>query len=265
MKPFIPIVLLTLTALYSCQKVVNLDLNTVPPYTVIEGVVTDQPGPYTVTIRQSVNFSADNSFPAISGARVTIGDNEGVVDSLTETAPGTYTTHVLQGKPGNTYTLRAFAHDTLYTAVSAMPFPVTLDSVTFSQTSAFGNKSIRAIPNFQDPAGVKNYYQFIEYINGQQFTKGIFVLDDRLSDGRYISRNLRTDSSYLAIGDNLEVRMYCIDEPIFNYFDQLDQSSGGGAFNTTASPANPATNIDKKALGYFSAHTVRSVKTKVTL
>ena len=265
MKRIIAIVLFSLTALYSCQKVVTLDLHTVAPYTVIEGEVTDQAGPYTVTVKKSVDFSADNSFPAITGATVKISDNEGVIDTLTETAPGVYTTHSLQGKPGNSYTLTVFAHDTLYTASSTMPFPVAFDSITFNQTNAFGNKTIRAVPNFQDPAGIKNYYQFIEYINGQQLTKDIFVLDDRLSDGRYISRDLRTDSSYLAVNDSLEVRMYCIDVNIFNYFDQLDQSTGGGAFNTTASPANPATNINNGALGYFSAHTVRSIKTKVTL
>jgi len=265
MKRTIVIALFALTEMYSCQKVVNLKLNSVYPYTVIEGEITDLAGPYTVTIRQSVNFSSDNTFPAISGALVRVTDNEGVTDTLTETAPGVYTTHILQGKPGNTYTLTAFAHDTLYTATSTMPYPVPFDSVTFNKSGGFGDKDIWAAPNFQDPPGIKNYYQFIEYINGQQLTKDIFVLDDRLSDGKYISRNLRNDSSYLAVGDNLEVKMYCIDENIYNYFYQLDQSQGSNAFNTTASPANPATNIDNGALGYFSAHTVRSVKTKVTL
>jgi hypothetical protein len=242
---------------------VHLNLNNAAPQIVIQGEVTDTTGPYTVTINRSVNFYADNSFPPVSGASVKISDNEGHVDSLIETTPGVYSTQTLQGKPGNTYTLSVLSQDTLYTAVSTMPQPVKLDSVTFNHKTGEGKNTIFAIPNFQDPAGIANYYQFEEYVNGALLNKDIFVFDDRLSDGRYITRSLRNDSSRLAVGDWLEVKMYCIDKPVFDYFNELDQSTGGGSFNTTASPANPVSNISNGALGVFSAHTVRSVTTKV--
>jgi hypothetical protein len=45
---------------------------------------------------------------------------------------------------------------------------------------------------------------------------------------------------------------------VYNYFLQLRQSSGTGAFNSTASPANPTSNITGGALGYFSAHTTQT-------
>lgn len=248
------------TLFYSCQKTVTLDLKTAAPQIVIQGEVTNSTGPYTVTINQSTAFYADNTFPAISGAVIKISDDQGVTDSLTETsAAGVYTTHSLQGSPGHTYTLSVFAQNKNYSAVSTMPAVVPFDSVTFDHSADFGSKNIEAIINFQDPAGVKNYYQFIEYINGVQLTNNnIFVFDDRLSDGRYISRTLRNDSSRLVIGDLLEVKKYDIDENVYNYWYQLDQSSGSGAFNTTASPANPTSNISNGAYGYFSAHTVQS-------
>jgi hypothetical protein len=163
--------------------------------------------------------------------------------------------------PGYTYTLTVLAQNTNYTAVSTMPQPVPLDSVTLQSTGGFGpggKNQITAVVNFQDPAGIKNYYQFIEYINGVQFTKDIFVFDDRLSDGKYISTGLYMDSTYLNKGDQLEVQMNCIDESVYNYFYQLAQSTSGGAFNTSASPANPTSNINNGAFGYFSAHTTQS-------
>lgn len=252
------IAVLAAAALYSCKKIVALNLNDAPPQIVIQGEVTDSAGPYTVYINKSVDFYADNTFPALSGAIVKITDNTGVSDSLTETAPGVYATHILQGVPGNTYTLSVLAQNASYTSSSTMPLPVPLDSVTFKTTGGFGQKNISAVVNFQDPAGIKNYYQFVEFINGVQFNKEIFVFDDRLSDGRYISSTLRTDSSYLNAGDMLQVNMYCIDEPVYNYFFQLAQSSGVGAFNSSASPANPSSNISNGALGYFSAHTTQS-------
>jgi hypothetical protein len=258
MKRYIIIVSLSIFSFYSCKKTVVLDLNNAAPQIVIQGEVTDSAGPYTISINQSTNFYADNIFPAVEGAVVKINDNNGVVDSLTETSPGVYSTHVLQGVPGNTYTLSVFAHNINYTATSTMPMPVALDSVDFKTTSGFGQKRISAVVNFQDPAGIKNYYQFIEYINGKQFTKNIFLFDDRLSDGRYITNTLFTDSTYFNAGDLLEIKMNCIDENVYNYFYQLAQSSGDGAFSTTASPANPVSNISNNALGYFSAHTTQS-------
>jgi hypothetical protein len=258
-RSVIPAVFVIIALLFwSCKKVVTLKLNNVPAAIVIEGGVDDGPGPYVVTINQPVDFYDSNDFPPVSGADVTITNNLGLKDSLTETAPGVYATHVLQGIPGITYTLSVTVQQVNYTAVSTMPMHVNLDSISFQRNSGFGRSQISAIANFQDPAGVKNYYQFVEYISGVPLAKDFFVFDDRLSDGRYINYTLYNDSSYLQNGDQLRVDMYCIDSNVYNYFFQLMQSSGAGAFNTAASPANPTSNISNGAYGYFSAHTVSS-------
>jgi hypothetical protein len=249
--------------LYACQKTIHLHLNDAAPRIVIQGEVTDDTaGPYTVRVHRTVPFYSENNFPGVSGASISISDNEGHVDSLVETSAGVYSTQSLKGRPGNTYTLTVAMQDSLYTAVSTMPQPVKLDSISFDHEKIFGDNSIYAIPNFQDPPGIVNYYRFVEYLNDKLLNKNIFVFDDRLSDGRYISRDLYNDSSYLKPYDWLEVKMYCIDKPVFDYFDQLDQS-GGGRGGNSASPANPASNISHGALGYFSAHTVRSIKVQV--
>ena len=258
MKVFTAITFILVFLFCSCQKVVNLKLNTIPPQIVIQGEITDSGAPFSIMINQTVDFYASNSFPPVTGAVVKISDDAGDSDSLIEYTPGIYSTQGLLGKPGLTYTLSVSVQGKNYTAVSKMPMPVKLDSVNFELTSGFGIQRINAIVNFQDPPGIPNYYQFQEYINGQLFNKEIFILDDRLSDGKYISNTLRTDSSYLNSGDVLKVRMYSVDENVYNYFLQLRQSSGTGAFNSTASPANPTTNITGGALGYFSAHTTQS-------
>ena len=244
--------------LISCQKTVTLKLDTVPPQIVIQGNLTDGPGPDTVKIIRSINFYADNIFPTVSGANVIITDNAGNKESLTEAIPGSYITNTLRGVPGNTYTLSVTVNDSTYTAVSTMPQPVNLDSVTFVVSSRIRNSQITAVANFQDPSGVDNYYRFEEYINGFLYTKDYFVFSDRLSDGRYISLNLRTDSINMNTGDFLKVNMYSVDKNDYNYFFQLRQATAGGTFNTDASPANPSGNFNNGAYGYFSAHTVRS-------
>src|SRR5438445_9114125 len=204
--------------LYACKKTVHLNLDNAASQIVIQGEVTDDTsGPDTVRVNRTVSFYAENSFPPVSGASIKISDNEGHVDSLVEMTPGVYITQSLKGKPGNTYTLSVLSQDTLYTAVSTMPQPVKFDSVTFNHQTGLSKDAIFAVPNFHDPEGIANYYQFMEYLNHRVLlNKNIFVFDDRLSDGRYITRSLRNDDSYLHDGDFLEVRMYCIDKPVYD-------------------------------------------------
>ena len=258
MKGYQPVLVVFAVLLFSCKKIVTLKLNNVPSAIVIQGEITSQPGPYYVTINRPVDFYADNSFPPVSGAAVVITTNIGLVDSLVEVSPGVYATHLIQGFPGLTFNLSVTTGGVNYTASSTMPAPVALDSISYQENNGFGRKQISAVANFQDPVGVKNYYQFVETINGVRLSKDLFLFDDRLSDGRYIDYTLFNDSTYLQQGSALQMDMYCVDSAVYNYFYQLLQSGGVSSFNTAASPANPTSNISNGAYGYFSAHTVSS-------
>lgn len=252
--------LLSTIAIYSCKKVIQVDLNSAAPQIVIAGDITNATGPYQVKISKTVNFSSNNVFPAVSGAIVKISDNTGVIDSLTETNPGVYTTHVIEGKPGNTYTLKILAEGKQYDAVSKMPLQVPFDSVTVQKTKIFNTTQVSAVVNFKDPPGLGNYYQFVEYLNGAELPQ-TFVLEDRLSDGKYISRSLFSDSSDFKNGDNLMVKMYCVDANVYSYFRTYRIVTSNS--NQSASPANPNTNISNGALGYFSAHTIQTKQVTV--
>jgi hypothetical protein len=244
-------------ALFSCTKVINVNLNNVNPNIVIEGVVSDAAGPYQVQLTQTVNFSDPNVFPPVTGATVKITDSAlGITDSLIEGVPGTYFTQkLLQGLTGHTYQLYILSKGQIYTASSTMPQKVNLDSVTFYSTNIFGNKSTSAVANFQDPTGIANYYTFTEYVNGQAVDQ-TFNFSDRLSDGKYIRRQLFNDSSYINPGDQVSIEMHCVDNQVWQYFNTLGQAKGNNSQSIT--PANPLSNISNNALGYFSAQTVQS-------
>jgi Domain of unknown function (DUF4249) len=246
-----------LFTLFSCTKVVNINLNSTNPNIVIEGIVSDAPGPYQVKLTQTVNFSDPNIFPPVTGATVKITDSIlGITDSLKEVAPGTYVTQkLLQGIIGHTYQLLVLSNGQIYTASSTMPAKVNLDSVTFYSTNIFGTKSASAVANFQDPAGIANYYTFTEYVNGQAIDQ-TFNFSDRLSDGKYIKRQLFNDSSYINPGDQVSIEMHCVDNQVWQYFNTLGQAKGNNSQAIT--PANPLSNISNNALGYFSAQTVQS-------
>ena len=239
----------------ACKKVIQVDLNNAAPQIVIEGNVTNGPGPYQVLISRSVAFSATNTFPPVSGAAVSIIDSTtGTVEQLRESDSGVYITRYLTGTPLHTYELLVVVDGKQYAANSTMPSPVALDSVTFSENTGFDNKiTVNAVVNFLDPPGVINYYQFTEHVNSR-LIPNVFVFEDRLSDGRYIEDPLFNDSSYMQKGDTLLLTMNCVDQNTYNYFFTLANVTGNNSFQSTT-PANPISNWSNGALGYFSAHT----------
>ncbi|HXB93983.1 MAG TPA: DUF4249 domain-containing protein [Puia sp.] len=252
------LVLLTMMTASACKKVINVDLNSVVPQIVIEGEVTNDATSFFVRISKTVDFSASNSFPPVTGAKVRLTDTtNGVTDLLVEVNPGLYQSIEVGGVPHHTYALDVVADGKEYTAYSTMPAQVRLDSITFAKNIGFDNKmEINAVAGFQDPVGLGNYYQFTETVN-HRVIPDIFVFEDRLSDGKFIQYPLYNDSAYLQPGDTLTLTMNCIDKNIYNYFFQLMNVAGSNNFQS-ATPANPTGNISNGALGYFSAHTTQS-------
>jgi len=247
----------------ACKKVIQVDLKSAEPQLVIEGEVTNGPAPYYVRISRTVDFSAPNDYPPVTNAFVRLTDTtNGISDSMVQVDPGLYRSHEVGGVPHHTYLLQVDMDGKEYTAFSTMPGIVRLDSVTFTQNIGVDNKTeINAVAGFQDPKGAGNYYQFIEVVNGRQIPD-IFVFEDRLSDGKYISYPLYNDSAYLQPGDTLTMTMNCIDKKSYNYFFTLMSVAGSNNFQS-ATPANPVSNISGGALGYFSAHTTQKASIRV--
>ena len=171
----------------ACKKIIQVNLVNVSPQIVIEGNINDDAGPYQVQITRSVDYAANNVFPPVTDAVVSITDSTtGQTDMLLQVDSGVYATQSLIGQPRHTYKLLVIEGGQQYSATSTMPLPVKLDSVTFEQnTNVNGISEITAIVNFQDPRGVTNYYQFTEAVNGKA-VPDIFVFEDRLSDGKYV-------------------------------------------------------------------------------
>ena len=246
-------------AIVSCQKVININLNSSAPQFVVEGSVTDSLQPFLVKITRSVNFDQDNVFPAVSGARVAITDkNTGHTDSLSETHPGLYQTTGLltAGVPGHTYFLYINAGGKILTATSTMPMPVTLDSL-YTQIAGFRRGSISVVPVYTDPVEKGNFYRFVVTKN-DTVSDAIYVRSDKLVNGQVIKQPLNGgggSGSKIQPADFITVELQCIDSMIYQFYYTLQQSRS----SNSATPTNPVSNImGGQALGYFSAHTTRS-------
>lgn len=93
----------------SCIDPINLKIEGGDGVLVVDGLITNQPGPYVVKLSRSISYNSSEVLRVYSvpepGAQVKISDNHGNVEVLEETAPGSYRTKTIQGIVGNSYTL----------------------------------------------------------------------------------------------------------------------------------------------------------------
>ncbi|MGN7889866.1 DUF4249 family protein [Dyadobacter endophyticus] len=251
MKTLVWTLVLGVIALYSCQKVIDIELNPSSPRYVVTGNITDQPGPYEVKITSSINFDQDNNFPAVSGAKVCITDqNVGLTDTLTEVAPGRHRTHFLEGIPGHTYKLVVMVGNEIFSSVSTMPLPIALDSV-YTKPAAFGDGTdIVAI--YDDPVGRENFYHLVLTVQNRP-SREIYLHNDKINNGARVSHVLNNDVD-IRKGDVVTVDLQCIDAAVYDFYYTLDQALK----QNSAVISNPKTNILGGAMGYFCAHTIRT-------
>lgn len=255
------VALFIVSAIFSaCEKEIDVDLNSSQPQIVIEGNITDQPGPYYVKISKSVNFSDANNFPQVSNALVIISDNTGITDTLTEISAGLYQTNIITGVVGNTYNLSVNVEGKSYYANSTMPNKVTLDSLRFTAFSNPGSEnSYLVVPVYTDPANQSNNYRFVLSVNGV-LDKSYIVFDDNVSNGEVNERPIISNSDdEITLGDTVSIEMRCIDDNTYLYFFALGEIASGGP-GGGITPNNPPNNIvGNKSLGYFAAYTSQLV------
>lgn len=241
----------------SCYRdVIDLDLEDFEPQIVIEGIITDQAGPYQVKITKTGRFNQLNNFPPVTGAEVIINDNFGKSEILREIRAGLYETQTLQGVPGRTYTFRVIAEGKEYSASSTMPEPLLLDYVSLLNRG-WGYVMVCA---FTDRQGIEDYCRLKIFKNGELVEK--YLYQGRFSDGeQYVIDDFDVTFNY---NDNVNIQLFTFNKATYEYFSMLDSGEGGGDYDpelpefVEISLANPKTNLSNNALGHFSAYTIRN-------
>lgn len=243
-------VLLVFTAT-SCEKEIDVDLNSVPPRIQIEGIVK-QDELATVRVSHTIDFNDNSGYPLLKGAVVTISDDEDNTETLEQDETGWYTAKNLKGIIGRTYTLSVKYEGKEYTSTSFMPPLVTLDSVTMYRAPIMDF----AVPmvHFKDPKGeINQYYRALLFINGKQHPEmNEFVLSAEFMDGDVFHQFLPSftyddDEDPIKKGDELTIELQCIDKGAYKFFDTLSKIEDA--------LVNPVSNISNGALGYFCACT----------
>ena len=110
------------------------------------------------------------------------------------------------------------------------------------------------LPIFQDPCEEPNFYFFNVFTKIDREKSFENLLSDVNFDGQYNDTPIYF-SSKSPSKDSITVEMWCIDRDVFDFFNSLNQLQE----NQSGTP----TNIKGGALGYFSAHSVRSKKVMI--
>jgi hypothetical protein len=242
--------LLLIAAFSSCRKTIDIQVADTDRKYVIEGNIADQSTPATVKISRSISLNASNEFPEVTGASVSIKDlTLGSEYQLAETQAGFYQSAVIKGVPGHQYQLLVLINGQQFSAQSVMPAAVGLDSIYVSKT--FMGTEVKGV--FQDPAGTRNYYHPVLYINGKR-EKGVAIGSDEAFDGHLATHTLfSVEDTLFKAGDRITATLESVDPAIYQYYYGLMNAGQG-----SAAPANPKSNISGGAVGYFSAHSVSS-------
>jgi hypothetical protein len=239
----------------SCKKEIQLDLQNKESQLVIEADFDSERKVNTVYLSQTIEIRETNKFPTLSNAQVIVTDNHEYYEILKETKPGVYQTSSFAGVIGRTYSLKVILNGKMYVAESTLPAVVKLDTA-FAASSQFGkSRMVGFLPVYTDPAGVKNYYRFVQFVNGDR-VKGSILTDDTYSDGLQQNQTLSSMNLEAKPGDTLHVEMQMIDEANYTYFTSKEKTVNLDA----AAPANPVSNIKGGALGFFNVHSTQTAK-----
>ena len=255
MRIIIPILLVLIFS--SCEKVIEVDLNSTSPKVVIEGIINNNAGPYKVKLTKTADYFNPEDYPVISGAQVIISDNLGNSETLTESSAGIYETSILEGIPGRKYTLQVNIEGESYISASEMPITTIIDSITSTEMPFMNphaqnkNKQYRISCYFKDSVGVNEFFRIIAYKNKEKIRQ-FYLLDDKISDGKELGYGGIMGDIFL--GDTIDIELVKIDQKVYEFYNTLANIIlGGEGMRDNGTPANPNTNISNGALGYFGA------------
>jgi len=290
------------TISYSCIDDYDLKHRYDDPRLVVEGVITNQNGPYFISLTKSrLGLTYDpygtkydpNSIirrqvgvERINDAEVYITDKtESVTDTLIKSwtlfrnTPlaydstgyfGLYQTKKIKGIPGHTYSLTVKWQNKEYHAECFMPPLPPMDSVQFNFNKGEVGKSDFNIPllYFKEPQNEQNYYLFMTPGNDRVWPYSI-LSDEYLKEyvnGLDVCKGVAPDywmNAYPREGMmDYFIEMHSLTKEGYDYYKALIQMFRTDGGGYSPSPASPPTNMDNGALGFFRASAVNRVDFK---
>ena len=226
------ILLLFLTGFYSCEEVVDVDLEQSEPRLVIEAsLLWDKEAGNEQEQIIKITTTApyfDTEIPPATGAEVTVSTPDGKEYIFSEISPGIYkSTNIPIAREGN-YELSVVYNDQLYIATESFYSVTNLEEVVQGNDGGFSSEDTEFRLFYSDPAGVDNFYLF----RFSHDNIALQIYSDEFTDGNRSFAYFSDEN--VESGDEVGFDIQGISEGFYEYLFILSSQAGtaGGPFQT---------------------------------
>lgn len=274
MTPRIPLSRIFMAAavvfiLTSCQEKIDLNLPEGEQFLVVEGWISNEPGPYVVRLTVTTPYFDSSPQPVISGALVTLRDDLDLETVLTETDPGIYL-YPDSGIVGRSYQIDIELPDggRYRSDFELLRQPVPILSISYRLSDDEPDPDNDEQPNdiydvvitTMEPAGKGDHYRWRTILNGVMQTDpwDISVANDDLVDGNFIP-DLDVSGELYSAGDTVTVIQERISKAAYELLSAIQTQTAfvGSPFDSPPAPirgnVHNLDDPDHYALGFFGA------------
>ncbi len=248
---------LSFTSLYSCEKVIDLDIDDSEKKVVIEAELKAGTHLFEVLLSESTFYNETFLSTPLENAIITLEDNQGLSTLIPYIANGKYQ-ETITAEAGKTYTLTVSINGEQYTASSSMPAAQPIQNLTsiYEDFSFDGSTGYIVKCHFQDPLATTDFYRIRHTINQvqQNQPRDYVFFNDELVNGLLVSRTVSRE--LISPGDTVLVELIHLDEAGFDFISTLGDIIGSSPTGGSAAPGNPITNWSNDAIGAFNAYNI---------
>lgn len=252
--------------LMSCEKVIDVDLDTAAPKLVIDASINWLEN--TTGNEQRIKLSTTTGyynaeFPTVSDATIFITNSSNAVFNFPETStPGEYRCPDFTPVVGETYTLTVVLNGVTYSAVETLTAaPEIDDSIHQNNSGGFAGDEIEIQFSYQDDGGLNNYYMTRIETNRVAFPEYFLESDEMFQGNKMVQYYSHED---LQQGDSINIELYGTSKRFFEYFKKILLASGSEGSPFPSTPTAVRGNIinqsdtENYVLGYFRLSEVAS-------
>jgi hypothetical protein len=277
----------------SCIEEYNPNVGEYDNTLIVQGMITNQEGPYDIYLKRTVSLSSKNNFNFVEDAHVMISDSEGNEEVLEEISPGHYQTDTngIAGVIGRTYILNIITVDgNIYESDPVILKDVPeIDTVyaSYRETYSFEDqkylKGIDIVVESEEWNDKTDYILRWDYkeiwqsktkwtaIENGEFTDSCWNINyssntiiDRTT--AYTIKKAKKNITYLSEKNpkpfhnyKIKINQYSINETTYYFWKMIQESSDNNGNIYDNIPYSPISNLNcindenTKILGYFDA------------
>ena len=258
MKKLIFNILILSALISSCTERIDIELDETYTRLVVYGYITTDTAQHYIELSSTSSYYYNEAPPPVTGANLTISDDQGNQVELSEVIPGRYATPSdYYAVVGRTYTLdinlaeeiNGYKH---YTAASTVSPINPIDSIGLIYHPDWGEYGYYEVTCYYQDPPTTDYYMFNIFKNGVLMTDTInkvFVSSDEFYNGSYTNGigvgylDQGKPNEVVNPGDTITFQGGRISENYYNFVVALQQETGFQTPLFSGPPANVKGNI----------------------